>query len=255
MFRLGCCVDVEDIETVCKAGYDFVDLSGKELVEMSMKEVEDIKALLRQHNVPCIGIHATFPASVALCGSRYDECIYDEYVEKLAERAEVLGIQYVGVGSPYSRCLENGISKETAEKQLVRCLEKLCQKLPNLMILLESLNCEETNFINTMPEAHDVIKKVTEKNIGLVWDVYHFLKMQENIKDLSEELLEAVKYIHVADANGRGYPLEKTDADFFSLLKTAVEITKVENVAIEAVSTSIEKDIQESREIVFSKMM
>lgn len=255
MFLLGCCVDVENLEIVCKAGYEFIDLSGKQLAEMPIRQVEAIKEMLQKYGVPCMGLHATFPASVAICGRRYDETAYDDYIEKLAERVTILGAKYIGVGSPYSRNLEDGISKEAAENQLIKCLEKLCDKLPDSMILLESLNCEETNFINTMPEAYDIIKKVTKKNIGLVWDIYHFAKMKESIKDLSSELLKKVNYIHIADEKERAFPLEKTEEAFFTLLKNALKLTEVQEVAIEALSTSIEKDIKKSRKVIFSRIL
>lgn len=250
MIKLGCCIDIEQVYSVCELGYDFIDLSGAELVKKSREEIEKLAEYLKQRSIPCIGIHATFPKEIKLIGDEYNPVILREYMDRLVEKAKILNVRYIGIGSPGSRQRENGVPKEMADRQMRDALGLICEQAEEFDILLESLNQEETNYINSLQEAYDLEKGVNKSNIGLVWDIYHFIKCGEKVDKISEDLLSHVKYLHIADPDGRKYPSDTSGRELFDVMEKAISLTKVEYLAVEALTKDFQTDAQQCRKIL-----
>lgn len=68
-------------------------------------------------------------------------------------------------------------------------------------LLLEPVNRYETNFINSVEEAVDIVEKINERNVKLIPDVFHM-----NIEDVSilsslRKAKQKISYVHFADSN------------------------------------------------------
>lgn len=250
MIKLGCCIEIEELSAACNMGYDFVDFSGKGLVKLSAKETDILAAYLEEQNISCMGIHATLPKEIALIGDSCDLAALRQYTKQLLERARALKVRYIGIGSPNSRKLEPGISREDADRQMEAALTLICEMAPDMDILLESLNKEETNYINSLQEAYEMKKRVKKENIGLIWDIYHFMKSEEKTEELTRELLDCVKYLHIADPNGRKYPSALSSPKLFETMQKAIILTGIKYLAVEALSTNFGKDAFYSRRIL-----
>lgn len=235
MIKLGCCVSLRELQAACRIGYDFIDLSGAELAALSYGQVEELSRSLRQQGISCIGLHAAILPEIALAGEAYSEKRIREYAENLIPKAKELGAAFLGIGSPASRKLPPGFDRAKAEEQLLCSLEILGSESAGIDILLESLNPEETNYINTLPEAYEVLAKSELKNKGLVWDLYHFTKSGERLDSVTGEIAGRVEYLHIADPQKRAYPSAATEDALFLLMKAAVEMTNSKYIAIEAV--------------------
>lgn len=75
----------------------------------------------------------------------------------------------------------------------------------NVQIALETVTIMQTNFINTLAEAADMIDRVGRPNFKLMMDVFH-LNLEE--KDITEAIKKYGPYnihVHLAD-NNRRYP-------------------------------------------------
>ena len=73
--KQGICLSLSELRTLLtrsKAERDriteFVDLSGQELCRLSEEEAAELAACLSEKQLPCMGIHSTFPAEIALIG-------------------------------------------------------------------------------------------------------------------------------------------------------------------------------------------
>lgn len=254
MIKLGCCIDSADIEPAYETGYDFIDLSGAELASMPRESVDKIAGTLKAYHLPCIGIHAAFPPEIALIGEKFSEASIEKYSDDLLAKAKKLDIRYLGIGSPYSRRLEDGYERSKADDQMIRVLEIMSGKEPGIRILLESLNREETNYINTLEEAARIVDRTGNTNTGLVWDLYHFIRCGESLDEISRDILSKVKYLHIADPAGRRYPSESSDENLFRLMQNAIRTTDCEYIAIEALSNDIRTDARKGCHFLKSKI-
>lgn len=254
MIKLGCCIDLHQLPTACELGFEFVDLSGKELVMLSPDAVEELADYLSKKGISCLGIHAALPENITLTGASYEKEVLRQYMEKLIARARLLKVRYIGIGSPKSRQLPEGMIKSQADFQMREALTLLCDMAPDMDFLLEGLNREETNYINTLLEAYEMVQQIDRKNIGMVWDIYHFLKNGECIAALPDTLPERVKYLHIADPNGRRYPSKNSSRELFETMNAAVKLTKVQYLAIEAVSQEFETDAFQGKNVLLQQL-
>lgn len=219
-----------------------MDLAGAELAGLPLYDVECVADRLQQMRLPCIGIHAAVPPDIKLCGSGYSEKKIKEYAQSLCAKVKRLNIRFLGIGSPRSRQLDDKESRETAKAQLCFSIRIFAEELPDAFVLLESLNKEETNFINTMSEAYEIISSVNQENTGLVCDLYHMAKSGETSAAFTDGLSRSIRYLHIADPDRRRYPQESSPAGLYELLKDAVDRTGCEYLSIEAVSSCMEED-------------
>jgi sugar phosphate isomerase/epimerase len=100
-----------------------------------------------------------------------------------------------------------GQIQQGKEKQCLRlfydAMDNICNYAINnqVDILLEPVNRYETNFINNLREAWEIINKTKIDNLYIMPDIFHM-----NIEDpvIETELLkyrEKINYIHLADSN------------------------------------------------------
>ncbi|MDU4889494.1 MAG: sugar phosphate isomerase/epimerase [Clostridium sp.] len=91
----------------------------------------------------------------------------------------------------------------------------------NVNIALESVTIMQTNFINTLAEAADMVDRVNRPNFKLMMDIFH-LNLEE--KDVIEAIKKYSSYnihVHLAD-NNRRYP-GHCGLDFEKIVRTFKE--------------------------------
>lgn len=145
-----------------------------------------------------------------------------QFAEIAFRRAEKSGIKTIVFGSGGSRTIPEGFSKDEAMKQFVEICTKLASlaKKYNIVISLEPLNSKECNFINSVSEGGEIVKKVDHPNFRLLADIYHMLMENEG----SESIVKYGKYlyhVHIAEKEGRSAPGTHGEdfTPYFSALK------------------------------------
>lgn len=91
----------------------------------------------------------------------------------------------------------------------------------NVNIALESVTIMQTNFINTLAQAADMVDRVNRSNFKLMMDIFH-LNLEE--KDVVEAIKKYSSYnihVHLAD-NNRRYP-GHCGLDFEKIIRTFKE--------------------------------
>jgi len=129
--------------------------------------------------------------------------------------------------------VEEGVSQEDAEKWTLDCIRECARKAQELGVSLtiEPLNRYETNFLNTIAETINFVKKVNLSNIGILIDTFHMnieeVSMYESIRNSKNYL----SHVHVADSNrwapGSGH------LDFTHIIKTLEEIDYKDYISAE----------------------
>lgn len=242
MLKIGCCIDLADIDVIAPLGFDFIDLNGRELARCALPCAEGQAEKLEELNLPCLGLHATAPASIKLAGPDFDAGAVKTYFENLALRAKLFQIRFVGIGSPDSRRLPNGFDIQTADAQMRISLEIVAEAFPDAEVLLESLNESETNYINTYSAACALAESTHSPGIRTVLDVYHFALCGDRADRLTDAQFAQAAYLHIADPNQRAFPSEGMDSDFIALVRTILNRTHCDAIAIEAIARDLRTD-------------
>ena len=258
--KIGYCISIKEFNTLIKEKeidlhevLGFVDLSGQELMRLEPEEFRSLKKELTEREIPCKGVHATFPAEIALTGRSRDKTLLREYCLELSERCDQLGLAFVGIGSPVSRRLTNGYLRQDADQQMVENLQMFSQ-IFHTKILLESLSQEETNYINSVQSAFWCIKNAgcdRNQSLGLVGDIYHFWKCGEKLEQIPQEVWDQIHYMHIADPVGRAYLSQATSEAFHNYAVTAMRYcSRADEIAVEAVTENICGEIRECNKIL-----
>ena len=102
---------------------------------------------------------------------------------------------------------EEGIAPEQTEEWAIENFRRISDYAApkGVSIALETVTIMQTNFINTLKQASDMIKRVGKTNFCLMMDVFH-LNIEE--KNMLESIIAYQPYnihVHLSD-NNRRYP-------------------------------------------------
>lgn len=240
--KVGCCINLADIDIIAALGYDFVDLNGQELAQHTREEARRYAEKLDELQLPCMALHATVPAHVRLTGPDFSADTARDYFEEIASKAEPFHLRYIGIGSPRSRNIPEGYDVAYADSQMCEALKIAAQAFPDAEILLESLHRGETNYINTYAHACAVAQLADTPRIRTVLDVYHFALCADHVENVTESQLAQAAYLHIADPERRAFPSDETNSQFIALTRKILSCVQCDAIAIEAVSNELEKD-------------
>lgn len=251
--KIGVCcgTDLEKIKLLKKYGYDFAESHCQELAKASFEELDEIKKV----GIPVLTANCFI--GIRVVGKDRDEKAIKEYLSRLFEKADYLGLKYLVFGSAGARNFKDGETKEECEEDIVSFLRDfvspLCEKY-NIYIAIEPLRPEESNVINKVSEGIEIAKRTGSKYMKVLADVYHMVCQNESLEEL-------VNYddwlIHAHTSNPtpkdseyrRVFPKisdEFNQADFINPLIAA----GVESCSIEASTVDFEMDIKDAWEIL-----
>jgi sugar phosphate isomerase/epimerase len=115
-------------------------------------------------------------------------------------------------------------SKEEAEELFIEMARELCEYAADkgVTLILEPVNRYEIDFVNSVQEGVELMKKVGMSNMKLMPDVFH---MNIEDKTIGSELarhIDYIAYVHLADSNRLAPGWGHTDFDnIISNLKQA----------------------------------
>jgi sugar phosphate isomerase/epimerase len=148
-----------------------------------------------------------FPGSIKIAGPEVDPKKVLTHLDQVCNRAQKAGIPLLVLGSGGSRRIPQGYDHQKAKEDFVLLCRQMAQvaKKYKIKIAFESLNSTETNFITTLREAAEVVKKVNHPNFRLNADIYHMMKENEP----AQHLLDAGKiigHVEIAEKQRRSLP-------------------------------------------------
>jgi sugar phosphate isomerase/epimerase len=95
----------------------------------------------------------------------------------------------------------------------------------NVDILLEPINRYETNFINNVEDASEIVKRLKIENLFIMPDLFHMNIEDSSIENSLAKHIDKIKYIHLADSNRLAPGMGHLDFDsiFATLQKTGYD--------------------------------
>ena len=192
------------IEKAARLGYN-----GIELALLNAEEVDPLrlKGTLARYGLelPVISTGRLFGEGRVWC-THPDPAVRGQAVEQikgLAQLAARFGAK-VNIGRVRG-FIPDGEAPEIAEERFLACMRECADFAAGLDVelLLEPVNRYEINYINSVPEALDVLARLGRPNVKVMPDVFHMNIEDESIVGSLIQAGEAIGYMHLADSNRR----------------------------------------------------
>lgn len=166
-----------------------------------------------------------------------------QYASTAFRRAEMVGAKIIVFGSSGSRTIPDGFDQAKAKEQFI----SLCKRLTpfaarhNITLAIEQLNHEETNFINTMNEAAEIVEAVGHPHLKMICDIYHALKENDPASEITR-LKEHLVHCHIAEKKDRTPPGVNGE-DFTAYLKALKKINYKGRISLECNWKNMESEL------------
>ena len=200
LFAQGYCCLVESVQKILSPR-----IVSDDQFQVNAKVLKNLKTDLYAVNI-------FLPGDLKLVGPSVDEAAILSYAEIVFKRCQQLEIRLLVLGSGGARRIPEGFDSKEARRQFVSISQKLAlhAKRYNITIALENLNSSETNFITTVKEALEIVKRVNQPNFKLCADIYHMLKENE-LPSAIEKAGAYLVHCDIAEKEGRTPPGTKGD--------------------------------------------
>ncbi len=206
---LGVCTSISNYEIIKKCGFNYIEesLSNFCIPSDPEKTFDEKLVLLKNSSLPIYSCNNFIPGHFKFVGNetKHDEVI--RWAEIGFSRARQANIKIISLGSGGARKIPDGFDRDKARVQFLELLVKLIPIAAknDITICIEQLNHNETNFINCLAEANEIVNTVNLPHFKLLVDMYHMMIENEN----ADEILKAGKNVyhcHIAEKQGRSAP-------------------------------------------------
>jgi len=186
------------------AGFDILEISAGELLDMSDSALKDLKArasdlgmaITSNIGPPKDKDVASKDPGVRRAGIKFLTDIM-KAMDKLNSRA------LVGVTYTYWPCEFDDLDKPAIRArgvQSVKTLGKVAEDL-GIDLCLEVVNRFETNVLNTSAEGVQFCKDVDMKRVKLLLDTFHMNIEEDNIPDAFRHAAGCLGHVHIGEGN------------------------------------------------------
>jgi len=224
--RIGLCAGPEAASEAHAAGVDYLELN----VQGHFVPLEDDNAwaanrdAIRSSAVPTTAANCFLPGSLPCTGPDVDAHAVLAYAETAFGRAAEVGAVQIVFGSGGARRIPEGFPPAEAEAQFVEILKGLgpLADRHGVIVVVEPLNTAECNFINSVTEGADLVRRAGHPSIRLLADVYHMGKDNEPPEHIGPSA-DLLRHAHVATIPDRAAPLpgDTSVAPYLLALKAA----------------------------------
>jgi len=224
--RYGVCGDPVLAAGAAKAGYDYFEWSVGALLKPREPEAAFAAALsqVRAAPIPCPVVNCFLPADLKVTGPQVDSAALRAYVATACERAQRAGVAIIVFGSGGARQIPEGFARRDAQDQLASfCgMAGPIAQQHGVTIVVEPLNRQECNVLNTVRECAELVRKVSHPAVRLLVDAYHLLRDDDATADIAANG-DLLAHVHIATKDRRLAPgAEPCDfAPFFAALAQA----------------------------------
>ena len=207
--RFGYCCGPAQAGILKDAGFDYFEWSVPGLL-MPLADgaaFESALAQARAAELPCEALNLMVPADLKITGPEVDSAKLEIYAETMCARAKRAGIQRIVFGSGGARRVPENFCGEKARAQIVSFLKMLGPRAraAGVQIVVEPLNRNETNIINSVAEGAEIVREVNDAGIRLLADSYHVLVEDEPFENITRNL-DIITHAHIATREGRYLP-------------------------------------------------
>ena len=196
--RIGCCTVIENYEELCELGFDFIELAGINVMNMSEAELEKAEKLIAQKNIPCNGFNIYCDAALPMAGPHFDLQKARDYAAEICRRGKMLGIHAIGLGAPFARRIPEDFDRLVAAgqfKDFVRVTAEECAK-QGITLLLEALNPHVCDLGTKTRDVLEIVRELDMPSLSMMLDFHHLTLSGEDVSDIAYAM-PYVKHLHI----------------------------------------------------------
>lgn len=238
--RFGLCGKSDIWDLAEQLGFDYIELPLNWVASMDEPSFQTLLEESGRHRIKSERMNLLYPKTMQLFAVDGNE--EQAYLEKAFKRMRLLGSSLVVFGSGKSRNIPAGMPLRQALEVLAAHTRLACGIAQDygVRIALEPLNRGETNVLHTVTEATYFAALVDRPNLGVLADMFHMAKEQEDWDDIS--LAGVLAHAHIAVRNGRGYPLDAADPDTLAFCVQLKAIGYQGDLSIEGKTDDVGRD-------------
>lgn len=208
----------ESCRAIKQIGYSGIEIAPFTLadnpVTLTTDDRERIRRQIIERGLSFTGLHWLLMSPKGLHATTPDKAIRRatwDFVAGLIDLCSDLtdgraGANSVMVfGSPQQRSATSGAAPQEAVEILKDELTRIAPHAAErgVVLLLEPLSRSQTNVINTMAEAVEIVKEIDHPAIATMFDVHNAIDEIPSHLELLGEYLPWIKHVHVNEMDGR----------------------------------------------------
>jgi len=207
--KLGIVAPLEQDSLVYASGFSMLGESVGRMLSPSLSEEQFQLNLERIKKAKCkvFLCNVFFPASIKIAGPDVNESRVLGFADTVFSRAKRAGVRFIVLGSGGARRIPDGYDIEKAKADFAVLFRKVSEVAGRyrITIALENLQSTETNFLNTVKAAAEVVRAVNHPNFKLNADIFHMMREGESPQSIVDAA-DVLVYCEIAEKEKRSYP-------------------------------------------------
>lgn len=208
----------ESCAQIRQIGYSGIEIAPFTLagdpIALSPDDRVQIRQTIKQNNLEFVGLHWLLVSPAGLHATSPDKSLRRQtwsFIEGLLDLCADLrdaSEQRAGVlvfGSPKQRSSSAGASPTEAAAVLTEELARIAPLAQDrgVALLLEPLSTEQTDVINTLDEAVEIVRQIASPAIQTMFDVHNAVGERLPHPELVRKYMPYIKHVHVNELDGR----------------------------------------------------
>ena len=207
--KIGFCAKPDQAALTAAAGFDYIEPPVNYIAGLTEEAFSACLNDLKAAAVPAPSFNLLFPKTMLLLSEDTGEEQVAAYLRGALSRVRRMGGRIAVFGSGKSRNRPSGMAYDDAFRRLVR-LTRLTGEIAgqyDVTIVIEPLNRNETNMINSLGEGACLAAAADHPRVRLLADYYHIAAENQPVSDI--ERVTGIAHAHIAAPAGRRVPLEE----------------------------------------------
>ena len=222
----------DQCRVISDAGYTGIEVApfsiSESVAAIPESKLLEMRTVAERYGLEIIGLHWLLAKTEGLHLTSPEASVRQatgDYLKLLARTCATLGGRVLVFGSPFQRSLLPGVSTDQALNFAVEVFRDAMPVLAerDVVLCMEPLTAQETDFINTCAEAIELKDRVDHPAFLLHQDVKAMLGAeQDSVPDLIHRYRDVCGHFHVNDTNLLGPGMGETD--YHPILKALLDV-------------------------------
>jgi sugar phosphate isomerase/epimerase len=201
------------VEFAADCGYSGVEIAPFTLAEkavgISAGQRTEVRRLADRAGLEIVGLHWLLAKTEGLHLTSPDAEVRRKTADYLADLARLccdLGGRLMVFGSPKQRCLPSGVTRESAVDYASEVFQHILPIMEetDVVIALEPLGPEETDFLQTAAETAGLIERIGSPSVRLHLDCKAMATESMPIPEIITQNAALLAHFHANDSNRQG---------------------------------------------------